>query len=188
MPRPRVAWFRDNQLLRPESSDDPDDTNGPQQQEVTAIDGFAAAIVTSTSSTSTGGDSSEEVIEVDLTLTGLTRSDLHTELTCQAWNYFYNDEDYSIIVTNSGSSNIDTHTEGYNMNGDVDPIHWTSRQRQSSLTAVVHVDMNCKCNTKKYFNSFNINTFIFVRLYYSLPWLPISAVLISPRLYILFYK
>lgn len=102
----------------------------------------------------TGGDNSEEVIEVDLTLTGLSRSDLHTELTCQAWNYFYNDEDYSIIVTNSGSSNIDTHTEGNNMNKEVDPIHWTSRQRQSSLTAVVHVDMNCKYNAKSIFHKF----------------------------------
>lgn len=79
-----------------------------------------------------------------MTLTGLTRSDLHTELTCRVWNYFYDDEEYSIIVTNSGSSNIDTSIEKENMSEEVDPSRWTLRQRQSSLTAVVHVDMNCK--------------------------------------------
>ncbi|XP_026817002.1 uncharacterized protein LOC113556330 isoform X2 [Rhopalosiphum maidis] len=140
-PRPRVAWFRDNRLLKPES-DDPDNINGAQQQDVTAIDGYATATVTSSSSTSTGGDNSEGILEVDLTLTGLTRSDLHTELTCRVWNYFYDDEEYSIIVTNSGSSNIDTNIEKENMSGEVDPSRWTLRQRQSSLTAVVHVDMN----------------------------------------------
>lgn len=143
IPRPRVAWFRDNRLLKPES-DDIDDINGSQRQEVTITDGYAAAKVTTSSSISTGDDNSEEVLEVDLTLTGLTRSDLHTELTCQAWNYFYDDEDYSIVVTNSGTSNIDTQTGSKNMDGVVDPAHWTLRQRQSSLTAVVHVDMNCK--------------------------------------------
>lgn len=142
-PKPRVAWFRDNRLLKPES-EDPDNINGAQQQDVTAIDGYATATVTSSSSTSTGGDNSEGILEVDLTLTGLTRSDLHTELTCRVWNYFYDDEEYSIIVTNSGSSNIDTSIEKENMSGEVDPSRWTLRQRQSSLTAVVHVDMNCK--------------------------------------------
>lgn len=142
-PRPRVAWFRDNRLLKPES-DDSDEINGTQQQEVTAIDGYATATVTTSLSTSTGVDNSEEIIEVYLTLTGLTRSDLHTELTCRAWNYFYDDEEYSIIVTNSGTTSIDTNNERDNMSGDVDPSRWTLRQRQSSLTAVVHVDMNCE--------------------------------------------
>lgn len=139
-PSPRVAWFRDNRLLRPES-DDADDAGGVQQQEVTS---YATAMVTTSSSTSTGGDNSKGVIEVDLTLTGLTRSDLHTELTCRAWNYFYDDEEYSIIVTNSGSSNIDTNIGREKMDGEVDPSRWTLRQRQSLLTAVVHVDMNCE--------------------------------------------
>lgn len=142
-PRPRVAWFRDNRLLKPES-DDPDDVNGGQQHEITVIDGYATATVTTSSSTSSGIDNSEGVIEVDLTLTGLTRSDLHTELTCRAWNYFYDDEEYSIIVTNSGTSNIDTNNGRQNTVGEVDPSRWTLRQRQSSLTAVVHVDMNCE--------------------------------------------
>lgn len=142
-PRPRVAWFRDNRLLKPES-DDPSDVNGGQQQETTVTDGFATATVTTSSSTSSGGDNSEGVIEVDLTLTGLTRSDLHTELTCRAWNYFYDDEEYSIIVTNSGTSNIDTNNRRQNIVEEIDPSRWTLRQRQSSLTAVVHVDMNCE--------------------------------------------
>lgn len=139
-PRPRVAWFRDNRLLKPE----PEDLDGVQQLEVTTTDGYAAATVTTSSSTATGGDNPEEVIEVDLTLTGLTRSDLHTELTCRAWNYFYDDEEYSIIVTNSGITSLDTNIGRENMSGNVDPSHWTLRRRQSSLTAVVHVDMNCK--------------------------------------------
>lgn len=129
--------------MKPES-DDPDDINGAQQQDVTAIDGYATATVTTRSSTSTEVDNSEEMIEVYLTLTGLTRSDLHTELTCRAWNYFHNDEEYSIIVTNSGTTSIDTNNERDNMSGDIDPSRWTLRQRQSSLTAVVHVDMNCE--------------------------------------------
>lgn len=146
IPEPRVAWFRDNRLLRPEP-DDADDVNGAQPQAVAvaaAADGYAAATVTSSSSISTGGEDTGDVIEVDLTLTGLTRSDLHTELTCRAWNYFHDDEEYSIIVTNSGTSNIDTGNGRENPNKDVDPSRWTLRQRQSSLTAVVHVDMNCE--------------------------------------------
>lgn len=133
--------------MKPES-DDPEDVVGAQQQQETgaaaAVDGYATASVTTSSSTSTGGENSEIVIEVDLTLAGLTRSDLHTELTCRAWNYFYVDDDYSITVTNSGTSNIDTAVEKEQIEGDVDPIHWTPRQRQSSITAVVHVDMNCE--------------------------------------------
>ncbi|VVC28852.1 Fibronectin type III,Immunoglobulin subtype,Immunoglobulin-like domain,Immunoglobulin-like [Cinara cedri] len=141
-PRPRVAWFRDNRLLKPES-DDPEDMTGTQQQgAVAAVDGYATASVTSSSSTSTGGENSEEVVEVDLTLAGLTRSDLHTELTCRAWNYFYVDDEYSITVTNSGTSNIDTTIEKEQIGVEVDPGHWTPRQRQASLTAVAHVDMN----------------------------------------------
>lgn len=142
-PRPRVEWFRDNQLLKPEL-ENPDDISGAQQQDIIVTNGYATATVTTSSSTSTGGDNSEGVLEVDLTLAGLTRSDLHTELTCRAWNYFYDDEEYSIIVTNSGSSNIDTSSEKENTGEEVDPSRWTLRQRQSSLTAVVHVDMNCK--------------------------------------------
>jgi len=142
-PRPRVAWFRDNRLLKPESTN-PDDINNAQQPDVSAIDGYATATVTTSTSTSTGGDNSEEVIEVDLTLTGLTRSDLHTELTCRAWNYFYDDEEYSIVVTNSGTTSLDTNIGRENIDGEVDPSRWTLRQRQSSLTAVVHVDMNCE--------------------------------------------
>lgn len=139
-----MAWFRDNQLLKPEL-DDPEDTAGTQQQEgATAIDGYATASVTTSSLTSTGGENSEEVIEVDLTLAGLTRSDLHTELTCRSWNYFYIDDEYSITVTNSGSSNIDTIIEKEQINMEIDPSRWTPRQHQSSLTAVVHVDMNCE--------------------------------------------
>lgn len=145
-PRPRVAWFRDNRLLKPEPND-PDDIVGGQQREVLANDGYAIATVTTSTSTSTGGEDSEEIMEVDLTLTGLTRSDLHTELTCRAWNYFYDDEEYSIIVTNSGTTSLDTGNDRENMSGQVDPSRWTLRQRQSSLTAVVHVDMNCECNT-----------------------------------------
>jgi hypothetical protein len=124
----------------PDASDF-DDAGGVQQQYVTS---YATATVTTSSSTSTGGEKSEGVIEVDLTLTGLTRSDLHTELTCRAWNYFYDDEEYSIIVTNSGSSNIDTNSGREKIDGEIDPSRWTLRQRQSSLTAVVHVDMNCE--------------------------------------------
>lgn len=142
-PRPRVAWFRDNRLLKPEPND-PDDIVGGQQRDVLTNDGYAIATVTTSSSTSTGGDDSEEVMEVDLTLTGLTRSDLHTELTCRAWNYFYDDEEYSIIVTNSGITSLDTGNERENISGQVDPSRWKLRQRQSSLTAVVHVDMNCE--------------------------------------------
>lgn len=125
-------------------SDDSDDINAARQQEVSAADGYATAIVTSSSSTSVGGDNSGEVIEVYLTLTGLTRSDLHTELTCRAWNYFYDDEEYSIVVTNSGATSVDTNNGRENTDGDVDPSRWTLRQRQSSLTAVIHVDMNCE--------------------------------------------
>lgn len=143
-PTPRVAWFRDNRLLKPES-DDPEDIAGAQQRGPTsAVDGYATASVTISSSISTGGENSEVVIEMDLTLAGLTRSDLHTELTCRAWNYFYVDDEYSITITNSGTSNIDTIIEKEQIDGEIDPSGWTPRQRQSSLTAVVHVDMNCE--------------------------------------------
>lgn len=152
-PRPRVAWFRDNRLLVPEP-DDLDDTNGgggaQKSDVITSVDGCATATVTKMSSTVTGGGdkSFEEVVEVDLILTGLTRSDLHTELTCRAWNYFYDDEEYSIVVTNSGITSLeDTDNEKETAaagEGDVDPSRWTPRQRQSSSTAVVHVDMNCE--------------------------------------------
>lgn len=155
-----MAWFRDNRLLTPES-DDPDDVSGgARRRDATATaDGYATATVTTSSSTSTGGGGgTEEVIEAYLTLTGLTRSDLHTELTCRAWNYFYDDEEYSIAVTNSGAGGGGgtTTTAGVdngggrivNADGEVDPSRWTIRQRQSSLTAVVHVDMNCEYKNK----------------------------------------
>lgn len=144
-PSPHIAWFRDNRLLVPKS-DDLDDINGAQKPDVTSVDGYATSTVTKISSMTTGGDNSEDVIEVDLILTGLTRSDLHTELTCRAWNYFYDDEEYSIIVTNSGITSLDTDNQKEIKGGEVDPSRWTLRQRQSSLTAVVHVDMNCEYN------------------------------------------
>lgn len=149
-PRPRVAWFRDNRLLKAELDDLLEDVDGGGVRG--QRDGYATATVTSVSSTSTGDDDSIQVAEVDLTLTGLTRGDLHTELTCRAWNYFHDDEEYSIVVTNSGTGNVDAHVSGSDTAVSVaagaeyatDPNRWTLRQRQSSLTAVVHVDMNCE--------------------------------------------